>query len=49
LGRVIKRGITDKDHSQATIDVSGLPPGVYFVVIRDDNGGYRPGKFVKVE
>jgi photosystem II stability/assembly factor-like uncharacterized protein len=49
LGRMIKSDLFGKDNSQTTIDVSGLQQGVYFVVIRDDNGGSRAGKFVKAE
>jgi hypothetical protein len=49
LGRVMKRSLFEKNNSQMTIDVSGLQQGVYFVVIRDSQGGYLTGKFMKID
>lgn len=47
MGRVMKRDLFERNNSQMTIDVSGLQQGVYFVVIRDNNGRSMAGKFVK--
>jgi photosystem II stability/assembly factor-like uncharacterized protein len=49
LGRMIKRDVCEKGNSPATIDVSGFPQGVYFVVIHDSQGVSRAGKFVKTD
>lgn len=49
LGSAIKRNFFKNDNSKSTIDVSGLRQGVYFIVIRDNKGGSRAGKFVKVD
>jgi photosystem II stability/assembly factor-like uncharacterized protein len=49
LGRMIKRDLCERGNSQATIDVSRFPQGIYFIVIRDSQGVSRAGKFVKVD
>jgi photosystem II stability/assembly factor-like uncharacterized protein len=46
-GKIMLRKPCELDKSEMTIDVSGLPQGVYFIVIRDDHGISITGKFVK--
>lgn len=49
LGKMMKRNLCERDNSETTIDVSDFPQGVYFIVIRDNQGISRAGKFVKID
>ena len=48
FGRSLRTSAIPSRESRHTVDISGLPEGIYFLIVADDKGMIASGKFIKL-